>query len=911
MRRFLTITSTFLMSGALAFGQIEHRLEDDLLHLQLPNGTELQFALYEGWFLGLQNASVNGLSLSSDATVQRPILAQDHGELNRIAQVFRFKGIEVTDDQAVLELEAVATANPDHLGQVFVLRASPDLVEQKGMTGELEALRSAAREATEALNAIARDNANDRLRNLLRDREQAQARVDALGEDDIDTYREILAVQDLNRRTNQVRGQKNRILNDLANEHAAIGRHREVVAQWENARREAAASFQVIHRDFYHFPIWRQPNEVNTLPALRERVSEARAEGESVGTVRWIISAEDQVVGGWPWSGWTQKFALDLSEAMTVNHMAVLGTWELGGHPAGNTKYALRYRGLGGLVHQFEADQDGALTDAFSTTEIIPGAAGGAPLVSPVVAGEGQTSDRTSALEHRVGAWIAQPARGAGSPFFDFQFNEQGLFAGVPARQGNLRAVTEVMPGDRHISQTDIEYFALTTTHQTIPMHYLVLNAPEEEPFSVAENRTRYQEMDQHVRNVVSEELGLQQFDVLPGVHYMIDHNFGGQMNTIANQIDELAEMGVRRIESHHHGWQNGRERQPGQPHIGGGANDMYDYWPLRSVEDPWKRATAAAARHNMPHYVWFTGMGRVGGPLYERIGSELERWAFNQPNPTSVFRDSTGYQGNGNFNIHNDVTRERLLGRLQDAREQFGFQGFWADSFQNLFMSQLDWAQGTGDSLQRTWWEIIAEWSREGISWTSESHAFPGQSCSIEVRQDWADDTFFLANQVNRAFRAHTFPHSGTEQADVVAFGFMANRGWAAVDLRAGQLPDRSMPSFRRLAHEYYEALPLMRRSVQLADDQGVLWLSYAGDGEGVWFSKTPAAVPGGVTATPILGGDAVSETRAIHTYRVTADNLLDAFGIRRAPLEDERIGTVWERPAYYWPEWALHGGE
>lgn len=904
----LFVILMLVFSGSILFGdKPQHRMEDNVLHVDLGNGSLLQFAMHEGWLLGLQTAMVDGLVLSAEDTVQRPILAQEFGENPRIAQTFRLREVQIEDGRVILELEAFATRNPEHRGQVFVMRGSPELVEEKGMTPELKALRMAAQEASEALDVIARTHATDRLNNLLRDQADAQTQVDAITAAQIDTHHEILAVQNLQRRTQQVRSQSNRILNDLEESQPVIAEHRQVVQAWESARREAAARFQVIHRDFYHFPIWRQPNEVNTLEALRVRVAEAEAEGESVGTVRWILSPHNDHVGGWPWKGWTQHFELDLSEAMAVNHMAVLGTWELGGHPDGNTKYALRYRGLGGLVQSFSTDESGGLQEAFSTTEIIPGAAGGAPLVSPVVAGEGQTGDRTFALQHRVGAWIAQPARGAGSPFFDFQLNDEALFATVPARQGNLRAVTEVMPEDRHISQTDIEYFALGTKHQTIPLHYLVLVSPENAPFSVAENRTRYQEMDQHVRKVVSEELGLVQYDVLPGVHYMIDHNFGGQMNTIANQMDDLAAMGVRRIESHHHGWQNGRERNPGQEHIGGGVNDMYDYWPLQQIEDAWKRATAAAAPHNIPHYVWFTGMCRIGGPLFERIGSDRERWAFSKPEPTSIFHDTTGYRGNVNFNIHNEVTRERLLDRLKDAREQFGYQGFWADSFQNLFMSQLDWSQGTGDSLQRTWWEIIAEWSREGLSWTSESHAFPGQSCSIEVQGGWSDDNFFLANQVNRAFRANTFPHSGTDQADVVAFGFMANRGWAAVDLRAGQLPDRSMPSFQRLANEYSAALPMMRRSYQLPDDQGVLWLGYEGDGEGVWFSKTSAPVPGGVTATPILGEEAVAETKAIHTYRVTADHLLDAFSIRRPPLEDERIGTVWEAPSYYWPEWAL----
>lgn len=884
---------------------VERTADPSAVQVNLSNGTELCFALEGEWMLGLREAVVNGVALSAGDTVQRPILAADFSEEGEVGQSYRLLGAKVEGDRVVLDLEIHITRDPDLLGQVFVMRGSRERLLEEGMTPELTALQSAAEEAGNSLRDLALAHATDRLTEAHREFLKAEEERRALPKEALDTYREVLAVRKVTRWKRRMRTAQQSVLEDLAPTRSEIAEGWEGIAAWEKARDAAARNFPVILRDNYMFPFWRQPNEVNTLEHVRGVARHAERAGRPAGTLRWILSPHEESVGGWRWQGWSQHFELDLKE-VEVNHLAVLGTWEVGGRIAGNTVYALRYRGLGGLVQDFSDNGDGGAAEAWSTTNVIPGSARDASRVLPPVEGEGVSGDRTDALRHRVGASIAQPARGAGSPFFDFQIGDWALLVSVPARQGNLRAVSEVMPGDRHLSQTDLQYFATGSVHTSIPMRYLVLTPGEGAPFSMAELRTRYQEMDQHVRKVVSEELGFVQYDVLPGVHYMIDHNFGGQMGTITRQMDQLAEQGVRRIESHQPGWQNGRERNPGQPHIGGGSNDMYDYWPLAQVEENWKKATAAAASHGIPHYVWFTGMCRMGGPLYNRIGSGVERWAFNAPDPTSIFRDSTGYGGNANFNIHNAVTRERLLGRLREARETFGFQGFWADSFQNLFMSQLDWSQGTGDSLQRTWWELIAEWSREGVSWTSESHAFPGQSCSIEVQQKWGPYTFFLANQVNRAFRAHTFPHSGTEQADEVAFGFMANRGWAAVDLRAGQMPNATVPSFKRLADEYAGALPLMRRSYQLSNERGVLWLGYGNDAAGVWFSPGTSKVPSGVEARPILGETEIIQTKALHTYQVKAEDLIERFALRRGPLPDERIGTVWQAPAYYWPEWA-----
>ncbi len=102
----------------------------------------------------------------------------------------------------------------------------------------------------------------------------------------------------------------------------------------------------------------------------------------------------------------------------------------------------------------------GGAKEAFTTTETMPGAVGGAPLVSPKVRSSTEVNDRGFALRHRVGAWIAHMGRGAGHNFVDYQFRPNAILVSFPDQAGNLRALTEVMPGDRTVSQTDEERFA-------------------------------------------------------------------------------------------------------------------------------------------------------------------------------------------------------------------------------------------------------------------------------------------------------------------------------------------------------------------------------------------------------------------------------------------------------------------
>ena len=879
--------------------------DDQAVHIDLGNGTRLGFALDGDMLLGLNTAEVNGRPVTSSDTVQRPILAQEFDEDRHIFQSFRFEDASVEDGRVVIRAQLMANTDEQSYRNAFVFMGDPDRVKEEGMTPELEQLYDAANEAEQVV--MERVNARDDIRERREALEQYKEEFEKTSEQDDEVRywqlsREVFqGRRQLNNRIEQAKQELLEEEDDLAEQKAAID-------AWNEALDEVVHDYGVIHRDYYDFAILRQPADVATLDKTREVADRDSANGGEGGWIEWVIEPHTENVAGWPWIGWKQHFRFELADGRKVNHINVLGTWELDGEAVGSTPVAMRYRGLGGIEDPVEQADGGGALNGFSTTEVIPGAVGDAPLVSPVVAdpAEHDRSDRDWALRHRVNAWIAQMARGAGAPFVDFQYRDGAAFAGYPVKQGNLRAVTEIMPGDQTISQTDREYFAMTDSHETIPMIYGMVAAEQgDAPFDTHELRNRWQELDQHVRDMVSEELGFVQDEPLPGAHWMLDHNFHGQKQSIANNIEELAELGMRRIETHHPGWINGRVKNPDTPDVGGGVNDIYDFYPLDNVKDPWREMTRRSAEHDIEYHIWLGGMVLHGGMMFREIGSDLEYWSFNKPDPESL-HDDTGYRLNNNFNIHHPHTREVLLNRLDEVRERYGYHGFWVDSYQNLLMSQLDWPYGDGDSIQRAWWEQIAAWSRDGMSWTAESHSFPGMSCTIEVESDW-EDAWWFAQHVQRAFRAGTFPDRGGDGADRVAFRFMANKGWATPDLRGGQLPTGDMPSFKRLAHEYLEALPLMRRSWILPGEGGVLWLGYDGDGEGVWFSFSDQDVPAGVEAVYIRDeeGEAVDQAEAHHTYRVTADDLIEAFDLRRGPLDDDRLGREYTPREPSFPEW------
>lgn len=412
--------------------------------------------------------------------------------------------------------------------------------------------------------------------------------------------------------------------------------------------------------------------------------------------------------------------------------------------------------------------------------------------------------------------------------------------------------------------------------------------------------QTRWQEVDQYVRDLVSKELGFKQVPPLPGVGWLVEAGRPGYIGGLANGgVKRWYDQGVRMIVTHTPGWHTEQHRdgwdKPRTP--GGNSNKIYDWVPAADVREQWKGLQQACADLGIPYYIYLTGMSENSGPFAQEVGPEIENWGTNLPGSTF----SHGYPPRlQSHNLHREHVRKLLMKKLEDVRTQFGMQGIWADSFQNMYMSQLDWANGSGAPMQRIWWETIAELSRKGVNWMAESHAFPGLSCSLEV-PGWEEDYHYF-QYVWKWHRGTSQRNYSPQQHDEMEFKFMANKSWLA--------PERNpavIPSFKRYSAEYMAALPMMGRSSVLPDGMGVLWRPFESDNEGVWFAYKDAKVPAGVIATPILEKKsmAFSQVKARHTYTVSGMNLSEQFGMATPPEKDERKELKYEPVEFVFPEW------
>ncbi len=706
---------------------------------------------------------------------------------------------------------------------------------------------------------------------------------------------------------------------DLVSAEDGEGQHRLFVMEGDA---------KAIHLDYYRFPHVQLPSDI--LRIEPQKTLAAKCAGrKSAGTWKWIIEPATQNIGGFTWRGWKHHYEFALADGRKLNCVRELATWETNGTASGNTLVALRYRGLGGLAPKLEpldpTTADGPVKNAFTSTEILPGAVAKAPLVSPVMPGPQNISGREEGMKHRHGAWIAQPQRGAGSNWIDFQFRPTVALTSYYEKVDAIRTVSEVWPGDRQVSYTDCLYFPLTDKISTLPKTHLALVSKD--PLADNEWRTRYLETDLYVRAIVCKDLDYVQDEPVPSLGVNWDSGWEGRIPGAIAAADAWKAAGVKRVFFHHPGWFNGRglrqketsypipqamisdPKKPGEPaklsNDTGGDCSIHDYIPQSDeVRDLWIKLSKKLNEDGIENWSWVTGMVYGTGPVAQKFG--VARFCRNSPDVdfSSGYPGENGKAGHRGISVRDPQQRDWFVGRLNQATDELGMQGIWADSFQNMFMSQMNYQQADWAPQVREHWQIIAALSQRGVGFMAESTAFPGLSCSVEVgdQVNGYEGEEFTLMYSTRWYRGTKVLGAGTPRADRLFFRTMANKG----PIAPGDGDPAQIPSMKRFSDEYMAALPAMNRPYQLQKDAGVLWLSFADDKSGVLFAFADADLPAGVKAQGIIEKSDAPRFGTFHTYTVSGDDLLKMFGLQRGDQVDPRLGAKYVPPAKFIKDWS-----
>jgi len=546
----------------------------DAIQVALGNGVTLRFALHEGYLLGLQTAEAGGIPLKSDATVVRPVLAEEFAPDRRIWEFLKLKEAKVVGDTIEIHTDLLASTSEEAFRAFFLYTGDRERALGGSLPAPLKELKAKSEAAEKQVEPFLVENKDWKKWN----EEIAKAKEKiAAGQDPQGRSAHLIKANTLRLSENRAR-----ILSEIAAAKPELADAKAALDAFEQALSRRALEFGKIHRDYYEFANLRLPSETCALPYLREQIAQRGAQAKPAGQLIWRIRPATRTIAGWPYQGWTSQYEFRLTDNRKVNVVRQIGTWEIGGKVDDLTLVNFRYRGLGGIEHTVQG-KEGKAALTFTTTEMVPGGAGKGPVISPATPDPSgkDFSDRGYALQHRVGAWIGRLARGAGVGFVDFQYRPEAILVSTFERMDNLRALTEIFPGDAQVSQTDEWWFAQTDSAKTEPQLYLAITPKP--AFTRHEIRNRWQEIDQHFRDVVAKELGFMPREVEPGVGANIDNAFGHNVTGLDGRMDEFAALGVKSVYVHHPGWQNGRDREPGQT-VGGGDCSINDWLPLTSV---------------------------------------------------------------------------------------------------------------------------------------------------------------------------------------------------------------------------------------------------------------------------------------------------------------------------------------
>ena len=877
-----------LLFPALLWGAPKVEQTDQAIQVKLLNGVELNFALQDGVLLGLRQASMAGVEFSSADTVLFPMIAQEFGAGRRIWPLMKLSRVEKNGEAVEIHAQLLGSDAERAFRSIFVFTGDKIKALESELPAELEAQREKSEKAKARLEAKVDDSA------AWKKRTERQKELEAKKSLNSKERKKLRNLKNIKR----IKLERDKIRSSVVSaDSSAAAQQREAKKFNQMLANYALENHGKIHRDFYEFGHLRQPADISRLESRKALL--ALGGWKEEGYIVWRFEPVSRNIAGWPWQGWRMSYRFQLPKGRKVNAQRQFGTWEIDGTAPGNTIVAMRYRGLGRIEQTFSGDEKGGILEAFTTSEIMPGAAGGVPLISPVIPSSKDVNDRGFALRHRAGAWICRMARGGGANFVDFQFRPHAGFISFHERQGNLRALSEAFPEDQVLSFTDEQIFALSDHYESEPQVFLSL-VDREQPFSRSDWQTRWQEVDQHVRDLVAEELSFVQREIIPGIGILYENGRPSAFRRLGKSgAARLKAQGVRILVNHAPGWYSAQHRNGwDQPPPGGGnSNKIFDWHPSKDVMEPWKEMSRALGREGIAYFVYLTGMSVKGKEFYNEVGSELKHWSANKPGNDF----SSGYPPNlMGHNPLNERFASVFFPKIEAAQDTYGFQGIWCDSFQNMYMSQLDWASGTGDSNQRAWWERIASWSQRGINLMGESIAFPGWSCSIEV-SEWEKDTLYFRH-VWKWLRGLAQQGYSGEQLDELTFRIMSVKGWLGPDRSYALGKPVATPSFKRLADEYMAALPVMRRPYILPDDAGVLWLSYEGKADGLLFANKIQKFPSGVDAWPVMDGNPVHQANARHVYRIKGENLLAAWSLREAPKDDPRLGKTYTPNQWKW---------
>lgn len=834
-----TVAFIWLFAYQIAFGQ-------DSLVFNLPGNLRFVFAKNGKFITGLQKVAYDKIALKSGGTINLPLVS-DEWFAN---EIFPFMELQKTDYPTSTGGFAL------HLN----LKGSRDLVLWKhffafGQNGNDPALFPKAEAILQAE----------------RNQMQWAATCDASltgALKQLDSLKAIPANSSFRSRESREAKYKQALRNLIAKSKELIKARKCPLPDSlggfdfvDHARRVQQADIlknPVLLRDMHSQAITEVPAICCSVANLQKMYKKpAKLFGGS--SLIWHFEPVTDTIKGYPAQGWKEWVEVKLDGKRKTNTIRFYNTWEIGGSTDSLTAISMRYRGKGSIEENLSCP----VKSAFSTCEIWPDGYKTNRIYTPKPE-YGLSKARQAEFEDRLSCNLLGLAQGGGNPFFDFQVKKDLALLIIPEKMQNQRSVVETYAGDEVVSHTYTQCSAYGQALVSTPRLFLLIkekNLGRE----AHKYRTLWLATDQWCRDRLSAQLNFVQKPALPTVGMNWDifspaRSFAKAAENLGNFSQTLEKAGVKTVLNHTSGWESGQSHRAGGDgtdtagYFGGGSCVVYDWKPMPKVGPAWKEMHLKLRKSGIDYIPWITAMTHEDGNFFK--GLDKNKRCLNSP----LEAVNNTY---GNYMIKHNMLDPNFYRKfdaeLESIRTEYGLEGYWLDSFHNLWQSEFDWASGTGMCMQMPNMTWLAEQSRKGLTLVSEGQMQPGLNCSIEV-PNWERQPYYF-NQTLKWLRNGEHKQYSKDELSNLSFRIMAAGGQLTFDILEYATdgpylhPDSIVPIYSQLAKAHAIILPHLKNARFLPNEAGVIWTS--GSQQVVFGFKGLTALPNKPTQILFQNGE------------------------------------------------------
>lgn len=480
-------------------------------------------------------------------------------------------------------------------------------------------------------------------------------------------------------------------------------------------------------------------------------------------------------------------------------------------------------------------------------------------------------------MTHNLPRWASHQA-------FDFQFRGDATLLGLFDHVDLIRSVLRREPGKAELKCFDKHIFDETLHYRTAPKAILL----NRDPKTLTTQRNLWTWVQDDVHRRARAEFGLREQPPLPlcGHHYWSNRTIDTYYHDI---VPAMAAVGIKGIFT-----ENFKKSDAGGPageedyrlHNGNMCTSQeYVISDRCGGMEKFKAYIARCQELGLANYLWTNTYVSLAAAINAEHRCESGTWYCAMEDTRTKYAGA--YTSvSSNLNFKNPVARQYYVDAHRAIVQESGLEGYFIDSFYNLFFMPLSYHTGHPQTMWREALQVMKELQDAGAGFYIESFGPFGQPQHGHP-SSYNPQQVFICYYVGLGNDYVTVPVPGVQTDQnpdhdpaFLFFLYAHKVPYAPPLFINGRRVDQVYgEEHRRVIALYHQWLPQMYTRYLQEDGLGVLWHNEAGDRALLWnFVDRQVELPG--TVTDLAAGQVMTAPYQLQPSRV--------YGISNCPLPE-----------------------